>query len=190
MSYYRLAIPSDNVIDIIYEWETSEKNYSYIAGKTVSMNWAYDEYFKKMKETIENSKRPYRVLVNQNNEVLGCVKGYNYQEQNNSILIGFYIPEINRNKGYGTKMLELFVNELFIDKSLNLNRIIASTVETNEGSKKILEKNLFVLEGKLRENMCIDGVKFTEYYYSILRSEWERNLTTASISFDETSVNM
>ena len=174
MSNYQLAIPNDNQIEIIYKWVTSESNWSNIAGKTVNMNWSYEEYLVKLKETINNAKTPYRILVNHDNEVLGTVKGYNYLERNNSIVIGFYIPEINRNRGYGTKIVELFVNELFSNKQLLVNRIIATTVETNQGSIKILEKNEFVLEGKLRESICVDGLKFTEYYYSILRSEWER----------------
>ena len=174
MSNYQLAIPDDNQIKVIYKWETSEWNWSHIAGKTVNKKWSYDEYLLKLNETIKNIRTPYRILVNQDNKILGTVKGYNYLERNNSIIIGFYIPESNRNKGYGTKIVKLFVDELFSNELLFVNRIIATTVETNEGSKKILEKNGFVLEGKLRESLCVDGVKFTEYYYSMLRSEWER----------------
>ena len=178
---YRLVVPSDDDIKIIYDWESSEPNSAYIAGKAVNPICDFEEYYIKFKQMLDNPKRPYKILVNHNKEVLGNIKGYNYLERNNSIVIGFYIPAIERNKGYGTKIVELFVNELFLNPPVNINRIIATTVETNEGSKKILEKNLFVLEGKLRENICLDEIKYTEYYYSILRNEWkEKNLTTAS----------
>lgn len=181
MSNYQLAIPDDNQIEIIYKWVTSESNWSHIAGKTVNMNWSYDEYLIKLNETIKNVTTPYRILVNQDNEVLGTIKGYNYLERNNSIVIGFYIPEFNRNKGYGTKIVELFVDELFYNKLVYVNKVIATIVETNKGSIRILEKNEFVLEGELRESICVDGMRLTEYYYSMLRSEWDRkNKTTAS----------
>lgn len=179
---YQLVVPSDDDIKFIYDYETAEANFAYIAGKTVNTNWPYDEYYTKMKKMLENIKMPYKIMVNNNKEILGNIKGYNYLERNNSIVIGFYITEINRGKGYGTKIVELFINELFSNTSLNLNKIIATTVETNEGSKKVLEKNCFVLEGKLRESICINEIKYTEYYYSILRNEWGKkiNLTTAS----------
>ena len=181
MVEYKLVVPSDTDIKTIYNWELSEKNYAYISGKAVTPICAYEEYYKMFKQMLENAKRPYKILINHNNEVLGNIKGYNYLERNNSIIIGFYIPEINRNKGYGIKIVELFLNDLFIDTTLKLNKIVATTVETNEGSKKVLEKNHFILEGKLRESICLDESKYTEYYYSILRNEWKnKNLTTAS----------
>jgi len=172
---YQLVVPSDDDIKTIYDWESSEPNSAYIAGKVVSPICDYEEYYDKFKQMLENPKRPYRVLVN-NKELLGNIKGYNFLERNNSIVIGFYIPEVKRNKGYGTKIVELFITELFANTTLKLNKIIATTVESNEGSKKILEKNQFVLEGKLRESICLDEIKYTEYYYSILRNEWKKKI--------------
>lgn len=173
---YQLVVPRDDDIKYIYDYETAEANFAYISGRTVNTTWSYEEYYTKMKEMITNPKKPYKVLVNKKNEVLGNIKGYNYLERNNSIVIGFYITEMNRNKGYGTKIVELFINELFSDTLLNINKIIATTIETNEGSKKILEKNYFVLEGKLRESIFLDGIKYAENYYSILRNEWNQKI--------------
>jgi RimJ/RimL family protein N-acetyltransferase len=173
MCVYKLATPNDDNIRTIFNWEESEKDFNNISGKTITKRWTYEEYYQKMKEMLEDLRRPYRVLINQSNEILGTIKGYNYLERNNSIIIGFYIPEFNRRKGYGTKIVNLFIDDLFSNTNFKLNKIIATTVETNEGSKRVLEKNSFVLEGKLRESLCFDGKKYTEYYYSILRSEWK-----------------
>ncbi len=171
MDNFQLTIPNDKEIKTIYDWETNEANFAYIAGKTVNVSCIYKEYYEKFKLMLTNPKLPYRIMKNQNNDILGSIKGYNYLQRNNSIVIGFYIPEIYRRKGYGTKIVELFTFDLFNDSDLKINRIIATTIESNEGSKRVLEKNSFVLEGKLRESIILNDNKYTEYYYSLLRND-------------------
>lgn len=184
MQNYILIKPDTEAIKTLYEWDTSEKNAEYIAGRVQTKVWTYEEYFEKMQIQINDKNKPYKILQTRNGDILGNIKTYNYNQNNHSIVCGFYIPEQYRSKGYGSIMLSLFIEELFLDTDLNLNKIVASTVEDNIASIKLLEKTGFIFEGKRRENIWLNNQKYDEYVYSLLRSEWENiiknNLTTAS----------
>ena len=62
MADYQLVVPSNDDIKIMFNWDTSEINTSYIAGKVDNTIWIYEEYYKKFTQMLENKKRPYRIL--------------------------------------------------------------------------------------------------------------------------------
>ena len=66
----------------------------------------------------------------------------------------------------------LLVNYLFTTQ--NIERIESVTDTENLPSQRVLEKNGFRREGKLRKRFCRDGDYRDEYMYRPLREEWER----------------
>ncbi len=60
--------------------------------------------------------------------------------------IGYDIRPSKRNRGYGSKILEL---ALPIARSLGMARVLLACDETNTGSRKIIEKNGGVLENRV-----------------------------------------
>ncbi|MBP5366385.1 MAG: GNAT family N-acetyltransferase [Bacteroidales bacterium] len=75
--------------------------------------------------------------------------------------IGFMVMPDYRNQGIATKAVAEIVSQAF--NKLNVTRITAYVFEPNLASAKVLEKNGFVLEGRLR-NAAIKGDKL----YNIL----------------------
>jgi len=58
----------------------------------------------------------------------------------------------------------------FAFESLNLHKIHASVVDANIGSARILEKNGYELEGRLRDNYFIED----KYYDALLFGKIQR----------------
>jgi len=92
---------------------------------------------------------------------------------------GFSVPS-ERGKGYGTEVVQLLVDYLFLSK--DISRIQATTNVRNKASQRILEKAGFRIEGTMRKFQFVKGA-WTDYYlHSILREEWKgpRILTKAA----------
>lgn len=69
-------------------------------------------------------------------------------------------------------MLAKFIETVFKDDDLNLNKIYATTSSNNLASIKLLEKFGFKLDGRLREHYWINEYKYDQLIYSMLRNEW------------------
>jgi len=84
--------------------------------------------------------------------------------------VGYRLLPHERNKGYCTEAVRMFVDFLFLSK--NTVRIQAKANPRNVASQRVLEKAGFRKEGLIRKDVfhrgqCQDGV-----LYSILREEW------------------
>lgn len=74
-------------------------------------------------------------------------------------------------RGYGREAVELCIDYCF--KRLNLNKVRMGTTDGNKGMVKIVEALGFVLEGRLRETVFVDGVYRDRLCYGLLRREWK-----------------
>ena len=84
--------------------------------------------------------------------------------------IGFGIPEINaQGKGYAKEAVKLLVDYLF--SGYPVERIMAFTDQENMPAQRVLEKNGFQREGKLRRSMFRGGKWRDILIYGILRQE-------------------
>lgn len=87
--------------------------------------------------------------------------------------IGYRMKPSERRKGYTTEAARLLVHYLFTTKR-EIERIESVTDVENVPSQRVLEKNGFKREGKLRKRFCNKGEYRDEYMYSLLREEWEK----------------
>jgi len=87
--------------------------------------------------------------------------------------IGYRIKPSERNKGYTTEAARLLVDHLFTTKK-EIERIESVTDVENVPSQRVLEKNGFKREAKLRKRFFNKGQYRNEYMYSLLREEWEK----------------
>ena len=76
--------------------------------------------------------------------------------------VGYWLGEDYWGKGIVSSALNGIVEYGFND--LNLKRIFATPIEQNTGSRRVLEKNGFVLEGILRKSV----IKFDKIYNTAL----------------------
>jgi aminoglycoside 6'-N-acetyltransferase len=85
--------------------------------------------------------------------------------------IGYSIIPSERSKGYGTEVVQIMVDYLFLSK--DVARIQAVTNVDNIPSQRVLEKAGFVREGTLRKVSHARQVWSNVYIYSVLREEWK-----------------
>jgi RimJ/RimL family protein N-acetyltransferase len=91
--------------------------------------------------------------------------------RNRSVEVGIFIGDKRFwNQGYGTETMRLMMKHAF--NTLNLNKVYLQVFSNNPRAMKAYEKAGFVVEGRLREDMYIDGQYHDVIVMSILRSEW------------------
>jgi ribosomal-protein-alanine N-acetyltransferase len=169
-----LRQPSPDDMKTLYKWKIEEPHHDWYSCRPVHPFGTFEEFYKKTLDRLIDPARMHRILVdNENNELLGEIKGFDLNERNHSMEFGYYLPESKRGKGYGKIMIQLFINEVFTESQMNLNKLYATTSGNNERSKQVLERTGFNLDGKNREHYWIGSKRYDQYVYSLLRNEWD-----------------
>jgi RimJ/RimL family protein N-acetyltransferase len=172
---YHLILLTEEYFRDLYNWNRNENKLEQFTCRPIKLTNSYDEYFNKMMAAIRNVEEKNFILVDSNNDnvPLGKIKLFDYNARNHSAEFGYYLPELNRNKGLGGIMLEQFLKISFTDSNYSLNKLYATLASYNIPSKKLLEKYEFKLDGRLREHYWIKENKYDQFVYSLLKSEWE-----------------
>jgi len=87
-----------------------------------------------------------------------------------SVEMGYWLGEPFWGKGIATNAVKLIVEYGF--SVLNLERIFAGVFDGNDASKKVLQKNGFLLEGILKNAVIKNGVLIDEYRYGLTKSDY------------------
>jgi ribosomal-protein-alanine N-acetyltransferase len=107
------------------------------------------------------------IVVKSTETVIGTAMLFNFDKESNQAEIGYVLNKEYWNKGYGSECVELVSGFAF--ESLKLHKIHASVVSANIGSARILEKNGYELEGRLKDHFFIDG----NYHDDLLFGKFE-----------------
>jgi len=175
MERYELIKLNDDDIEcfeLLYNWNLKEENRDHHTCRPLKEMGSLTEYIEAMKHIIDTGVQAYILQTRETKEVLGKITLFDYNSRNHSAEFGYYLPKFNRGKGYGQKMLQLFINLIFNDETLELNKVYATTSSNNDGSIKILEKKGFILEGTIREHFWIKDKVYDQLYYSLLKREY------------------
>jgi RimJ/RimL family protein N-acetyltransferase len=85
--------------------------------------------------------------------------------------IGYWLGVPYWNLGLMTDAVRLVTGFAF--EHLDAVRTYATVFVGNEGSRLVLEKNRFRLDGTLRQHVMKRGEWLDEWFFTLLRSEWE-----------------
>ena len=89
-----------------------------------------------------------------------------------TVILGYWIGERYWNKGITSNAVKLMLPYMF--ENFDVERVEARVLENNKASAKVLEKNNFLLEGRLR-NSAYDGKSVVdELLYSKLKVSEEK----------------
>lgn len=102
------------------------------------------------------------IVLKSTQAVIGTAMMFNFNAKANHVEIGYVLHKEHWGKGYGTESVALMTD--FALTTLKLHKLQAGVVDANIGSARILEKNGYGLEGRLRDHYFIDG----EYYDALL----------------------
>lgn len=145
--------------------EDTMEIHSFTSDPDVSrfIGWKLMTSIKETKDHIENMiKREGEgtylyasIALKSTNEIIGTAMIFNFSREAKHAEIGYVIKKDSWGKGYGTETVGLLSDFSF--STLKLHKLHANIVDTNYGSGKVLEKNGFELEGRLRDYYYIDG---------------------------------
>jgi ribosomal-protein-alanine N-acetyltransferase len=88
-------------------------------------------------------------------------------ERSKSAEVGYWLATPYWGKGIATKALSTFTDNLF--ESTDLVRLFSQVFEGNKGSLKVLEKNGYELEGRLKKAVYKDDKIFDAFLYAKVR---------------------
>jgi RimJ/RimL family protein N-acetyltransferase len=110
------------------------------------------------------------LITDREDNVVGQVLFFKAAAYYNAYELGYriYKPE-NWGKGYMGEAVSILISFLFETKTVD--RIQATCLPGNEGSRKVLEKCGFQFEGVLRKAIFHQGQNRDIHLYSVLRSE-------------------
>lgn len=170
-----ILVKPEHILELV-NWHFNEKRLEYFTCRPLASNENYEDFIEKLSEAISNSSRKSYVLVEKNaqNIPLGKINLFDYNPRNHSAEFGYYFPEGNRKKGFGSIMLKKFLNISFGDEEFSLNKLYATTASNNAASISLLKKFNFHLDGIMREHYWIDSQRYDQHIYSMLKREWKK----------------
>lgn len=115
-----------------------------------------------LKRESEGTHLYASVVLKSTQEVIGTVMIFNFDQEANKAEVGYVFDKGHWGKGYGTESVALITDFAF--NSLCLHKLYANVVNENIGSARILQKNGYELEGRLKDHYFIEG----KYYDALL----------------------
>ena len=84
--------------------------------------------------------------------------------------VGYALSTAYQGRGIMTDALQILLDDLF--QNTLLERIEARCAVENHGSQRVLEKNGFLREGRLKGYFKLRGRRVDNYVYGLLREDW------------------
>ena len=142
-------------------WQNMRNNFPYPYTLSNAEN-----FIEKMKSSNEN----FVFGIFYKKELAGAIGLHRMDDINRfTVELGYWLGEPFWNKGITSIAVKKMIEFGF--KNLDINRIFASTLETNIASQKVLLKNNFIFEGISRKSAYKDGVFLDEHRFSLLENE-------------------
>lgn len=106
------------------------------------------------------------------NKLLGIIEASDFNKKVNMVTIGYFLEESLWGKGIASEAVRLLISYLF--EMININRIQAEVMTSNDISKRVLIKNGFIKEGTLRQANVWSGKGLVDLeIYSILQDDYK-----------------
>ncbi|MFC2026770.1 GNAT family N-acetyltransferase [Chloroflexota bacterium] len=117
--------------------------------------------------------RDYRFAIEllSNPRIIGCID-LRFPEHEKQADIGYWLGHQFWNNGYMTDALRLTCHFGF--NYLGIVRIYAPIFKGNIRSRRVLEKNGFILDGTLRNHLIKQGQWRDVWFMSLIRMDWEK----------------
>lgn len=109
------------------------------------------------------------VVLKSTGSIIGTGMIFNFDQEAKHAEIGYVLHKNFWGRGYGTEAVNLMSN--FIFESLNLHKIHARVVDANIASIRVLERNGFKLEGRLKDYYFIEGMYYDGLFFGKLQSK-------------------
>ena len=112
------------------------------------------------------------IELKETKNIIGMMGLIHVDYKNKNAEVGYWLGKKYWKQGLTTESLKLMLKFGF--RELKLERIYAKVMHPNTMSAKLLEKNDFKLEGRLRKNTLKDGKWMDDLIYGLLEEEWKK----------------
>lgn len=154
---------STNDAQAVHSYASDKEVKRFIGWNLMSTLKETSEYIEVMiNREVAGTHLYASVVLKATEEVIGTVMIFNFDKEANQAEIGYVFHRDHWGKGYGTESVCLVSDFAF--EILNLHKLHGSVVDANIGSARILEKNGYKLEGRLKDHYYIEN----KYYDSLL----------------------
>jgi RimJ/RimL family protein N-acetyltransferase len=156
----------DDISSDYIKWLSDSEVNKYLESRFQEHD--YQSCVKFLKKTKENGEKLFGVFTVKENKHIGNCKLYNINKFHHTAEIGFLIGNKTCwGRGYATEVVSHVVDYGF--KYLGLEKITAGCYESNRGSRNVLLKAGFEIEG-LRENQVIfENYRQGVYLFGIVK---------------------
>ena len=118
----------------------------------------------------ESVEYHFGIFLKADSALIGVVGFMHVDMRNKKAELGYWLGKKYQGHGYATEALGIILHFGFLN--LGLERVYAQTFSFNEGSKHLLERIGFTLEGRLRKNTLLDEGFIDDYVYGLLKGEF------------------
>lgn len=168
MIYLREITYSD--LNIINIWRNDKDTIDLLGANFRYINIETDSEW--MNQYQKNREHQVRCAICDDDKMIGMISIVNIDYINRKAELHLMIgDQDSRGKGYGTKVMKMMINHAFYN--LNLNKLYLTTLETNEGAKKLYSKVGFKIDGILRDEVYKNGKYINCLIMSILKDDYE-----------------
>lgn len=162
---------------ILRKWKPSDlenlvknaNNYNVASTLRDAFPYPYTvEDGKEWIEFAENENWGYNFAITIDDKAvggIGLIVGKDIERKSSEV--GYWLGEDHWGKGIASSALEGIVKFAFDE--LKLERIFAVPLENNTASRRVLEKNDFILEGILRNSVVKSGKIYNQALYARIR---------------------
>ncbi len=153
----------------IHEFASDENVARYI-GWDLSHNLKDTiELIEGMLEKESTGVSLYASIVHkETHKVIGTCMIFNFNKEARHAELGYVLSADYWNKSYGSETVRIICDYSF--EYLKLHKLHGRVVDVNIGSSKVLEKNGFVLEGKLKDYYFIEGHYYDNFLFGKILS--------------------
>ncbi|MEI6277274.1 MAG: GNAT family protein, partial [Prolixibacteraceae bacterium] len=164
----RALEPED--IDLLYEWENCEENWTVSNTVNPFSKYLLALYIKNSDKDIYETRQLRMMIETLNGETVGAIDLFDFDPFHERVGIGVLIHKTeNRSKGFASAALNLMISYCF--EKLNLHQIYANILTDNDASMKLFTHAGFVLAGTKKE-WVREGDKWKdEYQLQLLKKD-------------------
>ena len=154
----------------IHTYASDEEVSQFIGWNLMNTLDETREHIETMLKRESAGTHLYASIVLKSTQVkIGTAMIFNFDDEANQAEVGYVFHKDHWGKGYGTECVGLMSGFSF--ETLNLHKLHASVVDANIGSARVLEKNGYELEGRLRDNYFILNKYYDALLYGKIKTE-------------------
>ncbi|HEY2739572.1 MAG TPA: GNAT family protein [Thermoanaerobaculia bacterium] len=165
----RPAVPRD--ADLLRQWraEPSVRRFQPL-NELPTAQLRADVASQRIADLYRGRGEKFQWIVQADNQSAGWVTLVVSNWEHGLAEVGYALSTNYQSRGVMTEALQILLDDLF--HNTLLERIEARCAVENLGSQRVLEKNNFVQEGRLRGYFKLRGRRIDNFLYSLLREDY------------------